>query len=144
MICVSSQHSYITWLSCTVHLWNRDCISPGYSAPHPDPSALLGWFQLLLLEGEASCVLLQWCSRRGRKDSLCSAADQQPGCSIISHGCPWAECTCWTGNPGRWQKVTLGKFIAIISPIMWVWQFWSSYFLLEGYTMFVGFSSGFC
>lgn len=34
MIYVSSQHSYMTWLSCTVHLCNRDCISPGYSEKH--------------------------------------------------------------------------------------------------------------
>lgn len=42
------------------------------------------------------------------------------------------------------ETVSQGNFIAMISSIIWIWQFGSSYFLLEAYIMFVCFPSGFC
>lgn len=42
------------------------------------------------------------------------------------------------------ETVSQGNSVAIISSVMWIWWIWSSYFILEAYTVFLGFPFGFC
>lgn len=144
MIYVSSQHSYMTWLSCTVHLCNRDCISPGYSEKHwllcfaemvpaarPARGSIPCAASVMLEKGKEKLPVLScWPTTRMQQ--------YQPWVSLS-----WMYLLSWESRQVS-ETVSQGNSVAIISSIMGMWWVWSSYFILEAYTVFVGFPFRFC